>query len=242
MTVIVRTTQQERFQNELQDNAKRRSRREQHSRFHCLDLFVDRDGVLRVGGRLRRAELEYGERHSAILPRKDHVSKLIVRHYHERVYHQGRSITRGALRQAGYWIVGGHQAVSKEIHACMKCKKLQGRPVQQKMADLPNDRMKIAAPFTHTRKTRGGMANSKVGGIVFTCLASRAVHVELIDSMDASAFIFALRRFYALRGQASLLRCDRGTNFLGGRSEMKEEFKKMDLGKVERFVVEQVCR
>ena len=61
--------------------------------------------------------LEYGERHPAILPRKDHISELIVRHYHERVYHQGRSITRGAVRQAGYWIVEGHHAVLKESHA-----------------------------------------------------------------------------------------------------------------------------
>ena len=207
--------------------------------------------MLRVGGRLRRAELEFGERHLVILPRKDHVSKLIARHYHKRVHHQGRSITRGAVRQAGYWIVGGHQAISNEIHACVKCKKLRDRPLEQKMADLPADRMKIAAPFTyvgfdvfdpwevHTRKTRGGTANSKRWGVVFTCLASRALHIELIESMDASAFICALRRFYAIRGQATLLRCDQGTNFLGGRSELQEAFKGMDLGKMERFVAEQ---
>ena len=74
--------------------------------------------------------------------------------------------------------------------------------MQQKMADLPNDRMKIAAPFTHIgvdvfgpwvvhmRKTRGGTGNFKRWGIVFTCLASRAIHIELIESMDASAFIY----------------------------------------------------
>lgn len=122
------------------------------------------------------------------------------------------------------------------------------------MADLPIDRVSIAAPFTHvgldvfgplevhTRKTRGGMANSKRWGVVFTCLASRAIHIELIESMDASAFICALRRFYALRGQASLLRCDQGTNFLGVRSELQEPFKEMDLRKIERFVAEQGCK
>jgi hypothetical protein len=65
--------------------------------------------------------------------------------------------------------------------------------------------MEVCAPFTnvgfdvfgpwevHTRKTRGGAANSKRWGIVFTCLASRAIHIELLESMDTSAFIYDLK-------------------------------------------------
>lgn len=56
--------------------------------FH-LDPFVSDDGLLRVGGRLRRASLEYGEKHPVLLPKGHHVSKLIVRHYHSQVHHQG---------------------------------------------------------------------------------------------------------------------------------------------------------
>jgi hypothetical protein len=122
------------------------------------------------------------------------------------------------------------------------------------MADLPADRLEVGAPFTnvgfdvfgpwevHTRKTRGGAAKSKRWGLVFTCLACRAIHIELLESMDTSAFICALRRFFALRGQAAILRCDRGTNFIGGKSELEEAFKEMDLGKVQRFVTEQGCK
>ena len=80
------------------------------------------------------------------------------------------------------------------------------------MADLPADRMEVGAPFTnvgfdvfgpceiHTRKTRGGAAKSKRWGLVFTCLTSRAIHIELLESMDASAFICALRRFFCTTG------------------------------------------
>ena len=44
------------------------------------------------------------------------------------------------------------------------------------------------------------------------------------------------------RPSSILLRCDRGTNFLGGKRELEEAFKEMDLGKVSRFVAEQRCK
>jgi hypothetical protein len=253
------TTQDTRQRREVVTDKKSKRR----TGLYRLDAFVDSDGILRVGGRLRRAEFEFGEKHPIILPRNDHVSKLVVRHYQGRVHHQGRSITRGTVRQAGYWIVGGYHVVSKEIHSFVTCKKLRGRPLKQRMADLPADRLDVGAPFTnvgfdvfgpwevHTRKTRGGAAKSKRWELVFVLvfylafcwgLASRAIHIELLESMDTSAFICALRRFFALRGQAAILRCDRGTNFIGGKSELEEAFKEMDLGKVQRFVTEQGCK
>ena len=67
-----------------------------------LDPFTDCDGVVRVGGRLQRAQLEYLEKHPALLPKGHHVTDLVVRHYHGQVHHQGHQITHGAVRQDGY--------------------------------------------------------------------------------------------------------------------------------------------
>ena len=72
---------------------------------------------------------------------------------------------------------------------------------------------------------------------MFTCLNSRALHIEVQESVDASSFICALRRFFALRGPAVLLRCDRGTNFVGGKSELAAA----DKEKIQKFVVQQGC-
>ena len=178
---------------------------------------------------------------------------LIVRHYHGQVHHQGRQITHGAIRQAGYWLVDGNHEVAKELSLCVLCKKLRGPRLEQRMADLPADRVEATPPFTNvgfdvfgpwliqTRKTRGGTIGSKRWGLVFTCLSSRAVHIEVLESMDTSSFICALRRFFALRGPASLLRCDRGTNFIGGKSELDEAMKEMDQRKLERYFKEQGC-
>ena len=100
-------------QEDRQQAAKRKSQLKGTDLFR-LDPFTDEHGIYRVGGRLRCAQLEYAEKHPALLPKRHHVSELIVRHYHQKVYHQGRQIAHGAIRQAGYWIVSGNRLVSKE--------------------------------------------------------------------------------------------------------------------------------
>ena len=111
--------------------------------------FLDSHGILHVGGRLRRAEMEHGEKHPIVLPKNNHVSRLVAKHHHLRVHHQGRQITGGAIRQAGFWLVGGHDTVTKIIGECVPCKKLRGPPLDQRMADLPPDRTKVCPPFTN---------------------------------------------------------------------------------------------
>ena len=118
---------------------------------------------------------------------------------------------------------------------------------------LPADRTDTSPLFTNvgfdvfgpwsirTRKLRGGAANSKRWGLVFTCLSSRAIHIQVLESMDASAFICALHRFFAIREPASLLRCDRGTHFIAAKSELDDALAVLDQQMVEKFVAEQGC-
>ena len=112
MTVIVRTVQRKSLGPELsstlyigtepakasrkENGGKRRALK--GSPLYQLDPFVDSDGIVRVGGRLRRVRLEYGEKHPALLPKSHHLANLVVRHCHSQVHHQGRLITHGASR------------------------------------------------------------------------------------------------------------------------------------------------
>ena len=98
------------------------------------------------------------------------------------------------------------------------------------MSDLPVERLTLDPPFTHvgldvfgpwTRtRTRGGQVD-RHWAVLFTCLCTRAVHIELIESMTTSSFINALRRFAAIRGPTRLLRSDRGTHFIGACKELQ---------------------
>jgi hypothetical protein len=68
------------------------------------------------------------------------------------------------------------------------------------------------------------------------------VHIEVLETMEASSFICALRRFFSIRGPPSLLRCDRGTNFIGGKSELDEALKEMDKNSIEKYLAQQSCQ
>ena len=110
---------------------------------------IDKDGLLRVGGRLSEADVGNEECHPLILPNLCHVSTLIVRHYHAKVQHQGRVFTHGSVRSHGYWIIGGKRMVNSVINKCLKCKILRGQRQTQKMANLPADRVNPAPPFSY---------------------------------------------------------------------------------------------
>ncbi|XP_031758025.1 alpha-1,4-N-acetylglucosaminyltransferase-like [Xenopus tropicalis] len=64
-------------------------------------------------------------------------------------------------------------------------------------------------------------ANSKRWAVIFTCMTTRAVHIEVIESMDTTSFINALRRFIAIQGPVKHVRSDRDTNFVGAAKELQ---------------------
>ena len=120
--------------------------------------------------------------------------------------------------------------MTKIIGACVPCKKLRGPSLVKHMADFLPDRTEVCPPFINvgfdvfgswtvqTWKMRGGAANAKRWGLVFTYFSSRAIHIEVLEAEDATAFIYVLRRFFALLSHAKFLRCDRGTKFIGANT------------------------
>ena len=142
-----------------------------NSTIQRLDPFLE-NGILRVGGRLRRADLPHETKHPAILPWKSHVISN--------------------LREK-YWIIKVNTAVRHVISKCVFCRRNYCRPGVQKMADLPKNRISPAPPFTHTGVDYFGLFIIKEGrkevkryGALFTCLVSRAVHIILRSQILSS--------------------------------------------------------
>ena len=251
--VIFKMVQREAFSAEL-DNLQSKTKLAKGSVLAKLCTLIGTAGLLRVGGRLDRADLSVEERHPVvILPGSYHVTTLLVKHLHGEVKHQGRHFTQGMIRAKGYLVIGGKRIVNRIIHQCMTCRNLRGKQLHQKMADLPVQRLTPAPPFTYvgldvfgpwqvvTRRTREGVACNKRWAVIFTCLTVRAVHIELIESMDTSSFINALCRFLAVRGPVAELRSDCGTNFVGARNELEAVLKEMNKKDIEVFLNQQGC-
>ena len=76
---------------------------------------------------------------------------------------------------------------------------------------------------------------------LFTCVASRAVHLEVSKSFETDSFLDALRRFICKRGPVRQLRSDQGTNFIGEKRELREALPSMDQGKISAEMLTENC-
>lgn len=201
-----------------------------------LNPFLDNCDIIRVGGRVQKSVvLDFAEKHPILLPKDEHVSAVVIRHYHNHIHHQGRSLTLGVIRNAGFWIIGATKLVKSILHKCITCNRLRGKPAEQIMSALPADRIQPTPPFTHVGMDCFGpfvvkerRSDIKRWGLLLTCLYSRAVHVEILDDMTTDSLINALRCFICLRGTIKTIYCDRGTNFVGASNVLQKELESMD--------------
>ena len=111
------------------------------------------------------------------------------------------------------------------------------------MADLPKDRISEEPPFSYCGidmfghfTVKDGRKEKKRYGALFTCLSSRAVHIEVTHDMTTDSFIMCLRRFIGRRGHVRVIRTDNGTNFVGASAELIESFREMDHEKIGEFL------
>ena len=227
-TAIVRFVQAQSYGEEIK-KLKSKQEIKRSSTVSRLDPVLQQD-VLRVGGRLDRSLEAYESKHPAILPAKSHVTELIVQDVHQAVGHQGRQHVLTSLREK-FWVVRANAAVRRVLSRCLTCRRLQGRPLSQKMADLPVDRVTPDhPPFTFAAVdlfgpflVKRGRSMVKRYGVLFTCLTTRAVHIEVAHSLSTDSFVNALRRFVSRRGRVKEMRSDNGTNFVGAERELREE-------------------
>ena len=84
------------------------------SPLYRLNPFCDPHGILRVGGRIKYATVSHDVKFPIILSRSKHVTELIIRHYHEKVVHQGRGVILNKIRSNGtvHGLLEGHLLLS----------------------------------------------------------------------------------------------------------------------------------
>ena len=216
------------------------------SKLLSLNPFLDADGsVIRVGGRLQRA-VEVGEaKHQIILPDDHHVTRLITRDLHLRQAHCGPEHLIASLRQR-FWPLRCRRMCKKVIYDCLDCRRKTVKPVVPLMADLPLQRISgFTRPFQFTGLDYFGpilvkRARSRVKrwGCLFTCLVTRAVHLEVADSLQTDDFIMTLRCFIGRRGPPAEIFSDNGTNFRGAERELTDNLVELHQGRINDFLLQ----
>ena len=200
------------------------------------------NGELRVGGRLQKAVvLSWDEKHPMILPKRHHVSQLIVCRYDESAAHSGREQTLCELRRM-FWIIGGRGLVKKTIRSCIRCRRMNAKPLEQFMGLLP--RAKLEAyhpPFTFTGAdlfrpltVYWGRGTAKRWACLFTCLTTRAVYLDATPPLETDDFIMILRQFISRLVPPKEIWSDRGTNFEGASRELRESIAHWNEEKIDR--------
>ncbi|XP_045535467.1 uncharacterized protein LOC106721755 [Papilio machaon] len=136
------------FSEEIQD-LKQHNKVKRRSKLITLDPFVDRDGILRVGGRLNEASLSNDFKHPVIIPNKTHLMKLIIKDAHLKTMHGGPQLMMSYIRTK-FWMFGLKSAVRQCARECTVCIRHKGTTYQQLMGQLPAMRVTPQRPFLNT--------------------------------------------------------------------------------------------
>ena len=185
-----------------------------------LGLYLDTDRLLRCRGRLENAEVCAGARHPLLLPKHHRYTDLVIQMYHKTSLHTGCSQTLSPIKQK-YWIPQGRSAVRKVLKTCTLCRRHEGGPYKMPlMPSIPTERVSVSAPFTYMGVDYFGPLyikvkrdTQKVWVCLYTCLVTRAVHLELMYDMSTQQFLLGFRRFIEQHGNPNKIISDNAAQF-----------------------------
>ena len=99
--------------------------------------------------------------------------------------------------------------------------------------------MREEAPFTFCGVdmfgpfvVKNGRKEMKRYGAVYTCLSSRAIHIEVMYSLSTIFLIMCLRGFIGQKGNVRLIKSNNGSNFIGDSAELIQAFQEMDHSRI----------
>lgn len=133
---------------------------------------------------------------------------MIAREAHN-ANHEGVAGTLLRMRKKA-WVIKGRRLAKKVVDSCVICRKIKAKQCQQVMSERSPERVNPSNPFEFTTVDLFGpyvirdeikkRTKLKVWGIVFCCMASRAVYTDVVSHQSSEGFLLAYQRFTSLRG------------------------------------------
>ena len=186
--------------------------------------------------------MSYDNSRPILLPRKHWISKLITREAHQ-FGHSGVAATTAKTRRK-FWIIKGHDISKVVKRQCTFCREFQARTETQFMANLPSYRLQpYTPPFLYSSCDYFGPIKVKIGrnktakhyGVIFTCINTRAVHLELATDASTMEFLHVLRRFFCYRGYPKQMISDNGSQMVGAERELRAMIEGWDIKQLKEY-------
>ncbi|XP_060584000.1 uncharacterized protein LOC132740165 [Ruditapes philippinarum] len=201
-----------------------------------------KDGLIRTKGRI----IYHDEtKCPIILPKRHHLTTLMIRFSHESQGHVGVQQVLAATRTR-YWIINGHSAVKQVVRNCVPCKRKNNPLCKQQMGPLLDEQITpdkppfsfIGIDFFGPLMVKSGKSQVKRYGCIFSCLTSRAVHLEVTHSLSTDSFIAALQRFISRRGLPEKVYSDNGTNLVSGDCELRKSIREWNQSEIGQYMLQ----
>ena len=161
------------------------------------------------------------------IPKQSCLTQALIKEHHESTMHGGIRTTMASI-QSKYHIQNLYRLVKKYVFYCELCRKEKRKPIIQPFAPLPSTRTNFAAPFEaicvdffgplHYRN------NKKFYGLIVTCLVTRMIKIEIVNSMNANVTLTALNNIFLRCGTPLVIYSDNGTSFVRCNKEIQKFF------------------
>ena len=210
------------------------------------------EGLIRVGGRMGHSELSISQRHPIIVDAKDVLIERMFQFVHLKDKEHCNPALLLSKTSKKFYVIGARRLSTTICRLCRDCRHNNPQPVPQLMGELPLERtrsnqpafndvgMDFAGPYTIRHGRRYSRTEASI--CVFVCMATKAIHLELVQEMTTVDFIRCLRRFIARRGCPKSLHCDNGSNFLGARRELEAFYSILEEADVDETVKHFILR
>ncbi|KAI1712841.1 pao retrotransposon peptidase domain-containing protein [Ditylenchus destructor] len=185
-----------------------------------LKFFKDEDGLIRLRSRMGNADWTEDSIHPILLWKDTHLVRLLIRQIHEQNHHIGVNATLTEFL-AKYWTRHARKNARKALSECMQCRRMLAKPYSlPPMPDHPKQRVRASQIWANIGLDYLGPTLMKKDGrlekawiMLVTCLSTRAVHLDVMVSLDTTTFINGFRRFVARRGKPRWVLSDNATGF-----------------------------
>ena len=201
---IFKLLQQEQFGEEMK-SLKAEKEITKGSKILQFSPFLNEEGLIRAKGRLGKSQLDFNAKHPILLHWKNNAVELFLRNELKDNQHEGTEHVRNIVQQK-MWILGIRNASRSIKNNCVTCRKVRAQTIAPVMADLPEERLDASTAFTNVGVdyfgpfiVKIGRRNEKRWCFLFTCLTMRALHIEVVPTLDTDSCLNAIMRFCTMR-------------------------------------------